>query len=1501
MTDAPRQSHGKRGFWKRIQGQLIVVLLVSLIPTLLVQAHVFNEWYKSRREAQLQANLQLARAVAKNFESFTEDILHQEYAIGMALTSSGPTIEEQRKCIEENFAERRKLLNLLWVSPDGVVLVSHLREIEGQKLTDRKYFNDIVAGRDWSISDLQKAMATGQPVIAMARGIRGNQGQLLGVVVASILTERLDEVLAIERPRGGGHALVDSKGMLVYRYPWINATWEERNWLRDYPEFKEALAGKEIAKTVFAPYEGKNRLVAFVPVHSLGWAASAGTTEEIAMGAVVSQLLPQAVLLFVIAVAGFGAAVLCSRFIVIPVKRLQEYAVALGRGENIVTDFAGPIELEELGDSFNEMARALKAREEKIEGLARFPDENPSPVLRVSETGELVYANRNSSHLLKTLGWESGRRITSDWLLVAQDVLTSREEREIELVCGDIIYSLLLVPISESGYLNIYGKNITERRRGEQEREITLELLEIINHSTGTADLVKAAASFFQRQSGCEAVGIRLKQGEDFPYFEARGFPDEFVRMENSLCSRDSAGNIVRDGSGNPYIECMCGNVILGRVDPSKPFFSRGGSFWANSTTRLLATTSDEERQTRTRNRCNGEGYESVALMPLYLGSERLGLIQLNDRRKDRFSPEIIAFWERLAGYFSIALARTRTEEQLNQQREWFEVTLTSVGDAVIATDTEGKIIFINPVAAAITGWPTGDALGMPVQEVFRVIDEQTGGPAKDVINQVLRMGCIVALANHTALVTREGRNVPIEDSAAPIKDALGNVTGVVLVFHDVTDRRRTQEALRDSEERLRLFIEHAPASLAMFDRNMRYLSYSRRWLSDYNLGDRDLRGLSHYDVFPEIGEKWKAIHRRALTGEILSADDERFVRADGSVQWLRWEVRPWHDTAGVAGVLIFTEDVTERKQAERETRRLLSAVQEEKERLSSLINSISDEIWFADTSKKFTLANPAALQGFGIGNAGTVDVEKLAASLEVYRPDGSIRKVEEAPPLRALEGESVRNMEEIIRIPSTGELRHRQVSSSPVRSPDGEILGSVSVVRDITELKHMEDDIRRSESEFRLLSEVAGNLLASDNPQGLVNELCRAVMVHLDCHAFFNFLVNEFAGKLHLNAYAGIPEEEAAKIEWLDFGVAVCGCAARDGERIIAEDIFNTPDIRTDLVRSFGIQAYACHPLKISDRVIGTLSFGTKSRTRFAPQELAVMKTVADQVAVAMERIRLIEGLSNARDELELRVEERTAELQKYMAKLEESNKALQDFASIASHDLQEPLRKVEAFGSILRQKYGDKLGEEGNDYVERLIGANKRMRSLITALLEYSRLTTRANPFSQVDLNGIVNEVLSDLEVRIAKTGGKVDNGDLPVIEADPTQMRQLFQNLIGNALKFHKEGEKPVIKISSSLGDNEELLIMVEDNGIGFEEEYAEKIFAPFQRLHGRSSPYKGTGMGLAICKKIVERHEGSITARSTPGEGAKFIVELPSKRSGVLISTAAEISAGESARG
>jgi PAS domain S-box-containing protein len=244
--------------------------------------------------------------------------------------------------------------------------------------------------------------------------------------------------------------------------------------------------------------------------------------------------------------------------------------------------------------------------------------------------------------------------------------------------------------------------------------------------------------------------------------------------------------------------------------------------------------------------------------------------------------------------------------------------------------------------------------------------------------------------------------------------------------------------------------------------------------------------------------------------------------------------------------------------------------------------------------------------------------------------------------------------------------------------------------------------------------------------------------------------------------------------------------------------------------------------------------------------------------------------------------------QLQVNAKKLELSNRELQDFASVAAHDLQEPLRKIQAFSDRLKTKAQSELSPEAHDYLERILSSAKRMQVLINDLLTYSRVTTKAQPFVSIDLNDIVSHVASDLEIRIEQTGGKLEFETLPVLEADRSQMSQLFLNLIGNALKFSRPGVAPVVKIKSERipmssvgGGGPAYQISIEDNGIGFDEKYLDRIFTIFQRLHGRHE-YEGTGIGLAVCRKIVDRHNGILTATSKLGEGSKFILTLPEKQ-------------------
>lgn len=343
-------------------------------------------------------------------------------------------------------------------------------------------------------------------------------------------------------------------------------------------------------------------------------------------------------------------------------------------------------------------------------------------------------------------------------------------------------------------------------------------------------------------------------------------------------------------------------------------------------------------------------------------------------------------------------------------------------------------------------------------------------------------------------------------------------------------------------------------------------------------------------------------------------------------------------------------------------------------------------------------------------------------------------------------------------------------------------------------------------------------------------------------------------------------------------------------------------------MIRSLQLQSSIIVPITVKSQPAGAITFiSSESGNNYSKHDLAMAEELASRVSLAVTNAllfkevqselarsrRLEHELTEEKKTLESRVQSRTKQLRMTNEglqaeielrrdteeELQRSNQELQDFAYAASHDLQEPLRKIQAFGDILESEFGDKLGE-GAEYLSRMHAAASRMSKLIEDLLSFSRVTTRQPEPATIDLNDILEDVVSDLEDRISRTGGKVTVDDLPEVVADPTHMRQLFQNLIANALKFHRDGVPPVVEISSGFSKDDEGMyeIVVSDNGIGFDEKYAERIFGVFQRLHGRDS-YEGTGIGLAICRKIVTRYGGTIIAEGHSGKGTKFIINLP----------------------
>lgn len=498
--------------------------------------------------------------------------------------------------------------------------------------------------------------------------------------------------------------------------------------------------------------------------------------------------------------------------------------------------------------------------------------------------------------------------------------------------------------------------------------------------------------------------------------------------------------------------------------------------------------------------------------------------------------------------------------------------------------------------------------------------------------------------------------------------------------------------------------------------------------------------------------------------------------------------------------------------------------------------------------------------------------------------------------------GEHIEHFE-TVRLRKDGQRVSVSLSVSPVRGKNGEIIGAAAIGRDLTGRKNVEAELRRRERQQAAVARLGIYAFENTDIQALMDEVAREVAAMLEVDYCKVLELQPDGKELLLKAGVGWKEGLVGTATISSGLSSQAGYTLRSDKPVIVEDLstekrfYGSPLLIDNQIKSGLSVIIPCH-----ERPYGVLEAHTRERRVFTQDDIYFIQSVANLVGSAVQRKITENELRSLNETLEKRVAERTAALQlsnsqlrseinereKAERKLERanrilvsSNRELQDFAYIASHDLQEPLRKIRSFSELLNVEYGEAFDEMGRYYLDRVNDAASRMSRLINDLLMFSRLVTQAKPFEEVDLNQIIEDVLSDLEVRIAEVKATIEADTLPVVEADPTQMRQVLLNLISNALKFLRPDVSPVVWVTSEavvLDGKKAYRITVTDNGIGFEQKQAERIFSPFKRLHSRNE-YPGTGIGLAIVRRIIERHNGTVSATSTPGIGSSFVVTLP----------------------
>lgn len=624
--------------------------------------------------------------------------------------------------------------------------------------------------------------------------------------------------------------------------------------------------------------------------------------------------------------------------------------------------------------------------------------------------------------------------------------------------------------------------DITERKHAEQERETTIEFLHIVNGSKNTRDLIQKAIKFFQKQSDCEAVGIRMKKGNNYPYYESRGFSEEFVLLENELCERDKDGNIIYDTDYNPVIECMCGNVICGRFDPSKPFFTTNGSFWTNSTTELLANTSDEDRQARTRNRCNGEGYESVALIPLYVGKQRLGLLQLNDFRKEMFSPGIIALLERLANYLAVALAKFKAEEQkqnLLEEVQQFAEELQATTEELQITNEELRIrekrlreFFDNPLNGFALCEIITDDKGEPVDFIYLDVNDAfetfTGLKREEVLDKRVKeildpeeVEDIIKIYGNVALT---GETADFEYSIPSLGkyyefSAFSPKKGQFIAFFtDITESKKVAKILEESEKKYREVFNKVNdmISLNIMEENrlhgkfieindigIQRLGYTKEEL--LNMGPVDIVAP---DKRPEMPKNAAKLYEKGHnTFEIVHiTKDGKRIPVEVNNHLIQYD--------GQEICLAVSRDITERKKAD-EALRLYSIYNR------SLIEASLDPLVTIGPDGKITDVNSSTEIATGYSRDELVGTDFSDYFTKPEKAREGYKKVFREGLVRDYPLE-IQN--------KNGNITSVLYNASIYRNEHGEVIGVFAAARDITDLKKAENEIKESLREKEIL-----------------------------------------------------------------------------------------------------------------------------------------------------------------------------------------------------------------------------------------------------------------------------------------------------------------------------------------------------------------------------------------------------------------------------------------------
>jgi PAS domain S-box-containing protein len=656
--------------------------------------------------------------------------------------------------------------------------------------------------------------------------------------------------------------------------------------------------------------------------------------------------------------------------------------------------------------------------------------------------------------------------------------------------------------------------------------------------------------------------------------------------------------------------------------------------------------------------------------------------------------------------------------------------------------------------------------------------------------------------------------------------------------------------------------------------------------------------------VHPEDWERVGKLIQRSLSKLEPYIAELRIVRPSGEIRWHSAHAKVIGDENGRATRLIGAcVDITARKRAEelgKAQNRVLEMIARN-EPLEQVLNTVAQSMemhyaqmkcgiflldsWGHHFERGFGPSLPPSFVEAVIrnGTESRKPAQQWAAELlDIDHANGAVEAQRWTLWLRQL----------------AGDFSFARCQVAPVTAPGGNCLGAfvmywngaagvrakprllaetaTHLTSIAVERMRAEEQLRKRTERSQLLRDSLAELLAAKDPGVVMRNLFPKVASHLGADIYYNFLVNEQGDALKLVSFAGITPELEKHFRRVEFGKGICGTVAQLRQPIIANDIQNSTYDKAADARKIGVQTYACYPLIVEGRVLGTLSFASRTRKSYQEDELEFIRAVAQHTAVALDRQRTAQDLQKAEqklrrhaDELELRVQERTAKLQEAIAQMEE-------FSYTVSHDLRAPVRAISGYADVLREDYSEGMRPEARVFLERIISSSTRMDRLILDILTYTRLSRREFELQAVSLDKLLRDIIQQYPEIGASEARIIVEPDLGNVIGHEPSLSQAVSNLLTNSVKFVAPGRVPRVRVWSERRENQ-VRLWVEDNGIGIMPAHQKRLFTMFERVHSGDS-YEGTGVGLAIVRKAAERMGGKVGVESDGVSGSRFWVEL-----------------------